>query len=200
MPAPRQKAGDAVDFRDVERFVAASSAAESRAAAARASSCRSRAARRAAGCGRRPRRFRARVLPRAGRGRRQRSPCTRSSRRSRARGACVRVRHFPPFPADHRDRARERVDRIQLDAVDQRRFVRVLGRHDEFREAGVARAQHHRQDAADRLQRSIEREFAERDELLQREPVDLFVDGDQRERDREIECRPRLTHVGRRRG
>ena len=104
----------------------------------------------------------------------------------------------PPFPQITRDRARERIDGIELDAVDQCGFVGILHRHDEFGEAGVARAQNHRQDAADRLQFSIEREFAERDELLQREPVDLFVHGDQRERHRDVERRAGFTHVRRR--
>jgi hypothetical protein len=31
---------------------------------------------------------------------------------------------------------------------------------------------------------------------LQREPVDLFVDREQRQRYRQIECRPFLAHVG----
>ena len=35
-----------------------------------------------------------------------------------------------------------------------------------FVKPGVARAEHHRQNAADRLQRAVEREFAERDELV----------------------------------
>ena len=57
--AGRQQAGDRVDPRDLERRLVARAAAGSRAAGARASSCRSRAARRAGGCGRRRRRSRA---------------------------------------------------------------------------------------------------------------------------------------------
>jgi hypothetical protein len=44
----------------------------------------------------------------------------------------------------------------------------------------------------------IEREFAQGDELLQCEPVDLLVHGDERGRHRDVECRAGFTHVRRR--
>ena len=63
LPARTSKpaAADRLDRRGLERLLLASSAAGCRASAARAWSCRCRAGRSAAGCGRRPRRFRARA-------------------------------------------------------------------------------------------------------------------------------------------
>ena len=99
---------------------------------------------------------------------------------------------------DDRDRVGERLDGVQIEPVDERRLARVHARHDHPGESGVARGQHHRQDAAHGAHAAVEREFAERDELLQREPIDLFVDRDQRERDRQLERRAFLADVGRR--
>ena len=80
-PGAAAAPGDAVDARDLDRLRRASAAAGSTAGAARASSCPCRAARRAAGCGRRRRRSRAprstSVWPRTS----ARSSCARGRRR-----------------------------------------------------------------------------------------------------------------------
>lgn len=61
----------------------------------------------------------------------------------------------------------QRVDRVEFDAVDERRFVAIAFGNDQLGKPGVARPQDHRQNAVDGLQGAVERQFAQRDELLQ---------------------------------
>ncbi len=154
----REQAGNAVDFRDVERFAQRHRRQDRRKASRE---------HRLSAAGRTDEQH----VVTARRSDFQRTLCRELASHVRqiavnefvARFKVGRVRPRSPFravPADDGDRAGERVDRIQLDAVDQRGFIRILGRDDEFGEAGVARAENHRQDAAHRLELPIEREFA----------------------------------------
>ena len=116
----------------------------------------------------------------------------------RERGRCGARAPFGTVARDCRPGILQRIDRVQFDALDKCSFLGISARYDQFGESGVTRAEHHRKNARDGPQRSVEREFAERHEILQRKPVDLLVHRDERERDREIERGTFLAHVGRR--
>ena len=112
---------------------------------------------------------------------------------------CGRLRAAAPLRAvaEHDgNRALQRINRVQLDAVNERRFIGIALRHDQFAEAGTACTKDHRQNATHRAHRTVECELAKRDKPLQSEPVDLLVDSQQRERDSEVEGRPLFAHVG----
>ncbi len=102
------------------------------------------------------------------------------------------------MPGDHGDGRLQRIDGIKFDAADERGLIGVERRHDEFSKARFARAEYHRQDAAHGAQFAVQCQLAKRDELLQGEAIDLFVDADERQRDGQVECRPGFTYIGRR--
>ena len=105
----------------------------------------------------------------------------------------------PPFRAvavNDGDRRLQRVHRVELDSVHECGFFGVARRHDEARESGVARAEHHRQNAADGAERSVQRQFSEREKALQRVAVHRLIDRHERERDGKVECGTLLANVG----
>ena len=97
----------------------------------------------------------------------------------------------------HRDRVEQRVDREQLDAVDQRRFARIGSRYDALAQARVARPDHHRQNTSHGSQRAVERELSQCDELLEREAIYLLVDCEKRECHRQVKRRAHLANIRR---
>ena len=109
-----------------------------------------------------------------------------------------RVAEFFAVAQCRRNRIVQRLDRVDADALDERRLRGVAARNEQCVESGVARADRHRQDAADGARVAVERELAEGDETLQRQCVDLFVDCEQGERDRQVEAGSDFANVGRR--
>ena len=133
-PAARVQAGDRVDARDLDRLAARRAAAGSTAPAARASSCRCPAGRGGTGCGRPPRRRRSRAAARRGRGRRPCPAARAAAGSSRLRDGLGQRRHLGA-PGEDVGHLVQRVDRDDLDALDQRRLARPRGRDDDPRAA-----------------------------------------------------------------
>ena len=150
---------------DLDRLVVASAAAGSRAAGARASSCRCPAGPRAAGCDRRRRRPRARVVGPA---------CPRTSARSgpvpRGKSVAAATRRVgrPRSPLEQCGRSRRLADPGDLDPVDERGLRGLVARGDQALEAGAPCALGHGQRAAARPQLAAEPELAEHRPAIER--------------------------------
>jgi len=118
----------------------------------------------------------------------------RGDRRTRTRVADEAKREA--MPLCERDCVMEHVDGVDVDALDERGFGGIAARHDNGLEARPTRGDRHREHAAGETHGPVERELAEDHEALHRECVDLLVEGEERERDCEIEAGPHLLELG----
>jgi hypothetical protein len=85
-----------------------------------------------------------------------------------------------------------------VDALDDRRLGRVVGRHEQAAQPARPHRCRHRQRAAHGLDAAVERELAEAGVGAQRLRRQLAAGGQHAERDRQVERGPVLLHVGRR--
>jgi hypothetical protein len=88
-------------------------------------------------------------------------------------------RALPPFrtvAAKNRDGGLQAIHGVELDARDQCGLLGITRRNDQLRETRVARAQHHRKNAADGLKLAVQSQFSQSNKLSQRGPIDLLVD------------------------
>ena len=120
----------------------------------------------------------------------------RFSRRRRRRGA-LRSRHEPGRIVHRMHRLAKGRHPIQPQARNDGRFGLVAQGQQESAVAVAARARGHRQYAASRLYRAVERQRANQQQVVDVAPGDAPGRGQHAERNRQIEVRPFLADVSR---
>ena len=98
-------------------------------------------------------------------------------------------------PREQGHHLRQMPHAVHIDALDHRRFSRVLGGHYEVGNAFLACADRHRQSAADRAHRAIERKLARKDVMFQ--PRNAPHGAENPDGHRQIEARSLFADVGR---
>ena len=196
-PAPsRQQTRHRVHRRHLQRLVEGQRRQDAGHAAAPSSSCRRPAGRRAGGCGRRPRRSRARAARAAGRARRPgRAP--RAPRAALARGRLRRRRTRPGSLSARTASASDATGKTSRPATIAASLAFDAGSRMPVTPSRLRRGGD-RQHAARRMNRSVERQLAEQHEVGDVPPLDDALRREDAERDRQVERRARLPHVGRR--
>ena len=92
----------------------------------------------------------------------------------------------------------ERIDRQHLQTLDDGRLRCIRARQQNRHLALAPRGDRHRQHAANRLNRSVERQLAEQDDAVDQARLDNAARRKHAKRDREVVGRPGLANVGRR--
>jgi hypothetical protein len=92
----------------------------------------------------------------------------------------------------------ERADGVQLDARDHRRFAAIAARKEQGPVAFAPRRGGDRQHAARRLDPAVQRQRADEQHVGNLPPPDDAGGGEHTQRDRQVERRALLAHVGRR--
>lgn len=95
------------------------------------------------------------------------------------------------------DRLRERLHRVDIQPLRDRRLAGVVNRDDDALFLLVQRPHRDRQDAMDRLELAIQRQLADHDVLGEVLPQDLAGGGENADRHRQIESRTLLLDVRR---
>ena len=101
-------------------------------------------------------------------------------------------------PIQRLDGFGQRAHETDLDAFDDARFGRILRRQQQASESQPPRRDGNRQHAANRVDRAVQRQFADDHGVVNRLAGQWAGRGEQAQRDRQVERRPGLPHVGRR--